>query len=138
MPPHAHPDAESEAVAALEEIIADLGIRAVLAASLKTEIGERLATSNSQGMLRVIQFIIREIAFAKNARLQAEVIALGYGIVLSDDDTMTRLAAKHGLTRAAVSARVIKFCDAHALPPSIHMKSKRARKTYALTNQPKR
>ena len=48
-----------------------------------------------------------------------------------------RSAAKHHLTTQAVSKRVIAFCDTHNLPPSIYMKSRKARANYALTNQPR-
>lgn len=87
--------------------------------------------------LRVIQVVIRQIVYSADPQLEAEVMALGAGVLLDDEQTQMRIAEKHGLGRAAVSKRVLSFCDAHGLPPSQFMKSVKARENYALTNQPR-
>lgn len=126
-----------EAMAAIEELVADFGIRGVVAACLRSSIGEELGKFGSNSTLRVAQVILREIAFSKDPRLEAEIMALGAGLILNQGDNVTRIAGKHGLTKQAVSKRVISFCDNNSLPPSVYMRSLKDRETYRLTNQPK-
>ena len=127
---------ESEVESALGEVIAEFGLRAVVAAALRNG-GAECMRMGSDATLRVIQVMIRQIVYSDDPQLEAEVIALGAGVILADDATQRKIGEKHGLTRAAVSKRVLAFCDAHGLPPSIYMKPKNAREVYALTNQPR-
>lgn len=129
-------EAEEEVVAAIEEIVAEFGLRTVIAAALKTEVGDKLQATNPQVTQRVIQFLLREIVFNSNPQLQAEIMAVGAGI-LDDNGIITRIAKRHGITRQAVSKRVVAFCDEWKLQPSVTMKSAAARKKYAMTNQPR-
>ena len=96
-----------------------------------------MAGVGSDTTLRLVQVVIREIVFSDDPQLEAEVMALGAGILLNDDMTQTKIAQKHGLGRAAISKRVTSFADELKLPPSIFMKSEAARKNYAMTNQPR-
>lgn len=140
MPAHlsALPDGhdDHEALAAIEELIAEFDAPAIVSACLRSTAGEQFQFNNNAA-LRISQVILREIAFARNPQLEAEVMALGLGIILDDKDTMSAIARKHGLTKQALSQRVIKFCDTNKLPPSQYMLSKKNRATYALTNQPR-
>lgn len=128
---------ESEIVDAIEELIADFGIRAVVGACLKSTAGDKFGQLGGNGTLRIAQVILREIVFSRNPQLEAEIMALGAGILIGDDQSVTAVARKHGITKSAVSKRVVAFCDDNGLPPSAFMKSKRARETYALTNKPR-
>ncbi len=126
-----------EAVDAIEELIAEFGVKAVVVAFLRSRAGEQVDKTGGNATLRAIQVILREIAYAQDPRLKAKIMAMGAGIVLRDKDTMTRLAQEHGLSRAAISKQVVKFCEEHRLPPSSYMRTEKDRKTYALTNQPR-
>jgi hypothetical protein len=130
-------DKEREAVENIEEIIAEYGIRATVAACLVSSAGDHFQKMGGNTTLRVIQVIIREIAFSENPQLEAEVIALGAGVILESKTTMRTIAAKHGITHQALSKRVLKFCDDNGLPPSAYMRKAEDRQTYALTNQPR-
>ncbi len=128
---------ENEAIQAIEELVAEFGIRGVVSACLKSSAGDAFSKTGSNATLRIAQVILREIAFSKDPRLEAEIMALGAGVILAEKDNITRIAEKHGLTKQAISKRVIKFCDENGLPPSIFMRSKKDRETYRQTNQPR-
>lgn len=128
---------ESEAVEAIEELIADIGLRGFLAACLRSSAGEALEQMGSNATLRIAQVMIREIVFSKDPRMEAEIMALGAGVILGDDNTMTSIASKYGVTKQALSKRVVAYCEENKLPPSPFMRSEKDRRTYALTNQPR-
>lgn len=125
---------ESPIVADIEELIAEVGVKEFARLCSYTTAGEYLGVSSTR---RALQLLIREIAFGANPQLEAEVIALAVGVILEEGGTQTRIAKKHGVTKAAISKRVLAFVDRTGLPPSEFMKSAKARSTYALTNQPR-
>ncbi len=131
-----HPS-ESPATDALQEIISEFGIKAVVIACLSGEVAGHLEKHGGQASLAIAQFILRQIAHSEDPLLETEVMALGAGIILADDQGVRRIASKHGLTPAAISKRVIKFTESSGLPPSPFMKSLSARASYALSNQPR-
>lgn len=133
----AQTDKDAEAVAAIEELVADIGLLAVVSAVLKSSIGDHLGQVGGNATLRIAQVILRRIAFSKNPQLEAEIMALGSGIILAEGENMTKVAKKWGITRAAVSKRVLQFADEYGLPPSQYMRKTADRKTYALCNQPR-
>jgi hypothetical protein len=130
-------DREGEAVEAIEEHIAEYGASGTLAACLRSSAGEEFSKLGGNATLRIAQVIIREIAYSQNPRLEAEIMALGAGIILSDNATMTKIALKWGITKQALSKRVVAYCDENKLPPSAFMRSEKDRRTYAMTNQPR-
>lgn len=132
-----HEDTEEEVSAALEELVAAFGLRAVVAACLRNGVGESITKTGGTAAREVLQVVIREIAMAKDPQLVAEVMAVGVGVILDDKVTITRLAKKHGISKQAFSKRVVRFCEQNNLPPSIYMRSKKDRATYALTNRPR-
>lgn len=122
----------------IEELIAEFGIRSVLSAVLGSSLARDLERcGGGDAALRVSQVILREIAFSKNPQLEAEIMALGCGVILQDEDNMTKIGRRWGLTRAAISKRVLDFVDANKLPPSTFMRKEADRQTYALTNRPR-
>lgn len=136
-PNGASAEEHDQALAAVEELVAEFGVKAVVAAAMRSSAGEEMARGGSNATLRAIQTILREIVFARDPRLEAEVMALGAGIILRNGDTMRGIAAKYGITVAAISKRVVAFCEENALPPSIYMRSAKDRRTYSLTNRPR-
>lgn len=127
-----------EASAAIEELIGELGVRAVLGAVLGSSLAGHLERCGSgEAALRVSQVILRQIAFSTNPQLEAEIMAMGCGVILSDDATMTKMGQRWGLTRAAISKRVVNFVEENGLPPSIYMRKEADRATYSLCNRPR-
>ena len=76
-----------------------------------------------------IRRVVAEILYHDNARLTTECIALVSGLVYSGD-SMTEIARRHGVTRAAVSKRCVEITELLDLPPSRAMRSLTARKRY--------
>ena len=133
----ADPDDLKPITEAINELIAECGVRAVVSAFLRSEAGEEVQKLGGNQTLRVIQVLIREIARSADPQLEAEIMALGTGVLLENHATITRLAKKHGLTKQAVSKRVVRFCIENDIPPSSFMRPERDRETYRLTNQPR-
>lgn len=128
-------DPVAEARDALEELKAEFGLKVLLAAIIQSGAGESI-TLNPEATLRVAQYVLREIVYSPDPQLEAEIMAIGSG-VLDEKGITTRIAAKHSITRQAVSKRVVAFCEEWGLPPSGSMKSEAARKVYAARNQPR-
>lgn len=76
-----------------------------------------------------IRRVVAEILYHDNARLTTECIALVSGLVYSGD-SMTDIAKRHGITRAAVSKRCVEITELLDLPPSRAMRSLTARQRY--------
>jgi hypothetical protein len=76
-----------------------------------------------------IRRVLAEILCHANARLTAECLALVSGLVYSGD-SMTEIARRHGITRAAVSKRCVELTELLDLPPSRAMRSLTARQRY--------
>ena len=73
--------------------------------------------------------VLGEVLNHSNARLTAECIALVSGLIYSGD-SMTAIAKRHGISRAAVSKRCVELTELLNLRPSRAMRSMTARKTY--------
>jgi hypothetical protein len=136
---HAHSpqsDKESEAVEAIEELIIEFGLRGVVGACLKSSAGDSLEKLGGNAALRIAHVVLREIIISADPQLEAEIMALGVGLVM-EGETMGTIGNRHGITKQAVSKRVVAFADENKLPPSVYMRSEKDRKTYAMTNQPR-
>lgn len=128
---------EDEVAGAIEELVKEYGMACFVKGMVKSSAADAAGEVGRNSTLRCISWLLRDIVHSSNPRLEAEIMALGAGVLVNDDKTMTRVAKKWGLTRAAISKRVVTFCDEWSLPPSSFMKSEAARENYALTNQPK-
>ncbi|RYD48394.1 MAG: hypothetical protein EOP83_26575 [Verrucomicrobiaceae bacterium] len=73
--------------------------------------------------------VLGEILCHDNARLTAECIALVSGLSYTGS-SMTEIAERHGITRAAVSKRCVELTELLDLKPSRAMRSLTARKRY--------
>jgi hypothetical protein len=76
-----------------------------------------------------VRRVLGEILCHQNARLTAECIALVSGLNYSGS-SMTHIAGKHGITRAAVSKRCVELTELLGIRPSRAMRSLTARKRY--------
>ena len=65
-----------------------------------------------------------------NTRLTVECLAVALGLRVYSGDSMTEIANRHGITRAAVSKRCVDIVTRLNLPPSRAMRSEKARNTY--------
>jgi hypothetical protein len=78
---------------------------------------------------RVLGEVLGEVLCHDNARLTAECIALVSGLAYTGS-SMTEIAEKHGITRAAVSKRCVELTELLDLSPSRAMRSLTARQRY--------
>jgi DNA-directed RNA polymerase specialized sigma24 family protein len=76
-----------------------------------------------------IRRVVAEILCHNNARLTTECIALVIGLAYTGS-SMTEIAKRHGISRAAVSKRCVELTELLDLPPSRAMRSLTARKRY--------
>jgi hypothetical protein len=76
-----------------------------------------------------VRRVLGEILCHHNARLTAECIALVSGLSYTGS-SMTEIAQKHGITRAAVSKRCVQLTELLDLRPSRAMRSLTARQCY--------
>lgn len=77
----------------------------------------------------VLRRLIGELADQNNSRLSLDCLALVTGLSYQGL-SMTEIAARHGLTRAAVSKRCVELTIALRLKPSRAMRSLLARSSY--------
>jgi hypothetical protein len=76
-----------------------------------------------------IRRVVAEILCHQNARLTTECIALVSGLAYCGS-SMSDIAKRHGISRAAVSKRCVELTELLDLPPSRAMRSLTARKRY--------
>ncbi|MCB1210621.1 MAG: hypothetical protein KDK97_14925 [Verrucomicrobiales bacterium] len=77
----------------------------------------------------LLRRLVGELVSQSNARLSLECLALVTGLVYCGD-SMTEIAKRHGVTRAAVSKRCVELTQALNLKPSRAMRSLLARQSY--------
>jgi hypothetical protein len=86
-------------------------------------------THDTEAIYCAIRRVVGEILFHDNARLTTECIALVSGLAYTGS-SMTEIAQRHGISRAAVSKRCVELTELLDLPPSRAMRSLTARKRY--------
>lgn len=80
-------------------------------------------------LMDVLRRILGELMAQSNIRLTLECLALVTGLSY-EGSSMTDIAKRYGITRAAVSKRCIEITDALGLPPSRAMRALTARREY--------
>jgi len=85
--------------------------------------------SEERRMCRLLRRLIGELMSQSDAKLSMECLSLVTGLTY-DGDSMTRIASKYGVTRAAVSKRCVELTQALNLNPSRAMRSRKARSSY--------
>lgn len=80
-------------------------------------------------MHRLLRRLVGELAMQDHVRLSLECLALATGLSY-DGFSMTAIALRHGVTRAAVSKRCVELTQALGLPPSRAMRRRKARHSY--------
>lgn len=80
--------------------------------------------------IEVLRVFVADLISTGNTRLTVECLAVALGLSAYNGDSMTAIAKRHGVTRAAVSKRCVDITTQLNLPPSRAMRSEKARKTY--------
>jgi hypothetical protein len=84
----------------------------------------------SRDVIEVLRVFVADLIAAGNTRLTVECLAVALGLSAYNGESMTTIAKRHGVTRAAVSKRCVDITTQLNLPPSRAMRSEKARKTY--------
>ena len=77
-----------------------------------------------------LRHLVADLISEGNTRLTVECLAVALGLSAYDGESMTEIARRHSITRAAVSKRCVDITERLNLQPSRAMRSKEARKTY--------
>jgi hypothetical protein len=80
--------------------------------------------------IEVLRHFVADLISEGNTRLTVECLAVALGLSAYNGESMTNIAKRHGVTRAAVSKRCVDITTQLNLPPSRAMRSERARKIY--------
>jgi len=78
----------------------------------------------------ILRHLVADLLSEGNTRLTLECLAVALGLSAYNGETMTDIAKRHGITRAAVSKRCVDITERLNLPPSRAMRSTRARRIY--------
>jgi len=94
-----------------------------------TDTENHLRFADSEAVLDVVRVILGELISQNNSKLSMECMALVTGLSYTGD-SMTTIARRHNVTRAAVSKRCVEFTRALRLDPCRAMRSLKARESY--------
>ena len=89
----------------------------------------KVAAIENEQVLDILRRLIGELIAERNARLSLECLALATGFSYLGG-TMTDIARRHCVTRAAVSKRCVELIERLNLEPSRAMRSLTARRAY--------
>lgn len=90
---------------------------------------EQVGTINHDA-IDVLRHFVADLLSEGNTRLTVECLAVALGLSAYNGETMTDIAKRHGITRAAVSKRCVDITERLNLTPSRAMRSEKARKIY--------
>jgi hypothetical protein len=77
-----------------------------------------------------LRHFVADLIAEGNTRLTVDCLAVALGLSAYNGESMTEIARRHCITRAAVSKRCVDITERLNLLPSRAMRSKDARKTY--------
>ena len=128
--------AEAQLDRDVEDIIDGYGAQAFVRSITRCSVSDKIKRIFGPGsnQMRLVVWVLSEIIGSSRARLTAECIALATGMLNEGDLTMTKVAKRHGMTKANVSRRVLQIADKLDMEPSTLMKPKKDRLQYSLTN----
>ena len=79
---------------------------------------------------RILRHFVADVLKDANARLTIECLAVAIGLSAYDGESMSSVARRHNITRAAVSKRCVDMTKKLSLPPSRAMRTEKARRIY--------
>ena len=87
-------------------------------------------TQSMGSATEILRRLVADIVFEDNTRLTIDCLTIALGLRVYSGDSMTMIAKRHGITRAAVSKRCVDITERLKLPPSRAMRSETARRIY--------
>jgi hypothetical protein len=98
-------------------------------AALVDHEGDQAGTATHDA-IEALRHFVADLISEGNTRLTVECLAVALGLSAYNGESMTAIANRHGVTRAAVSKRCVDIITHLNLPPSRAMRSEKARKIY--------
>ena len=130
------PTRDDEAIGAINELVSDLGEKAVIAGIHGSLIATRISNTSASAEAQAVAInILAPIIDSPDPRKTADVMALSCGLLLREGTTITDLARKYGVSKQDISKSAVEFCERLGLPPSHVMLPEEAREKYKLTNK---
>lgn len=78
----------------------------------------------------ILRHLVADLISEDNTRLTLDCLSIALGLRVYSGDSMTLIAKRYGVTRAAVSKRCVDIVERLKLPPSRAMRSETARRIY--------
>lgn len=78
----------------------------------------------------ILRRLVADIIYEDNTRLTIDCLSIALGLRVYQGDSMTKIAKRYGITRAAVSKRCVDITERLNLSPSRAMRSEKARTIY--------
>lgn len=91
---------------------------------------EALEAHSMGSATEILRRLVADIVAEDNTRLTIDCLTIALGLRVYSGDSMTTIAKRHGITRAAVSKRCVDIIERLKLPPSRAMRSEQARNIY--------
>lgn len=99
-------------------------------ASLVDHEDEQPEVQSMGSATEILRRLVADIVAEDNTRLTIDCLTIALGLRVYSGDSMTTIAKRHGITRAAVSKRCVDIIERLKLPPSRAMRSEQARRIY--------
>ena len=99
-------------------------------AALVDHEGDSSDDPHARDAIEVLRHFVADLISEGNTRLTVECLAVALGLSAYNGESMTAIAKRHGVTRAAVSKRCVDITRQLNLPPSRAMRTEKARNTY--------
>ncbi len=97
---------------------------------IEGEVQRRTKHEVAQAVWEGVTRFAVEVLQRENPRLTVQSFAFAAGLYVLEGKSETEIAKEHGITRAAVSRRVVEITKSLGLPPSRGMKSAQSRTKY--------
>lgn len=91
---------------------------------------EKPETQSMGSATEILRRLVADIVSEDNTRLTIDCLSIALGLRVYAGDSMTTIAKRHGISRAAVSKRCVDITERLKLPPSRAMRSEKARNIY--------
>jgi len=91
---------------------------------------EMVISKDAHDLADVLRHLVADLISEGNTRLTVECLAVALGLSAYNGESMTSIAKRHGISRAAVSKRCVDITTHLNLPPSRAMRSEKSRKIY--------
>lgn len=106
------------------------GLDEKLDAELQAIVDERVSVEVANAVWEAVSRFAMETSQHRNPKVTLCAFCFAAGLYVNQGMSITELAESLGVTKQALSKRIVKFTEQLGLPPSRGMKSEKARESY--------